>query len=364
VGKKQKIKRILISMTAHMGDFIWATSAFAVLKKTEPNIKITVMVPKTIKELIINNPVIDSALYCPYSDNNTKSRIKKLLWAMAAAPKVFFKRFDAAFIFDSSRAAILTVKLARIPRIIGADLFFSGYDKPDPAAKYYTDKIPVTKDQDFSHLSTRYQTIIKSFFGIYNNAMPVIPDSSKYSNKAANLIKDKEDLRVAVCVRGNRTSTNIWNINNFQKTIELLNDRFKSIVFYLIGTSDAYEYSGQIANKNNIYNICGQTGLLELKEFLKLCDLLISSDTGVIHMAALSNINIISLHGYTSQAVTGPMSHNAVTFHREPECFPCAYRAEIEKITCPTHPNPKCFVLIKPQEVADAAAEILEKKFL
>jgi heptosyltransferase-2 len=348
-------------MTAHMGDFIWATSAFAVLKKTYPDIKITIMAPKTIKELIINNPVIDSAIYCPYSDNNAKSRLKKLLWALRTAPKVFFKRFDAAFIFDSSRAAILTVKLARIPRIVGADLFFSGYDKPDPAAKYYTDKIPVTKDQDFSHLSTRYQTIIKSFFGIYNNALPVIPDSSKCASKAASLIKDKEFLRVAVCVRGNRTSTNIWNIKNFQKVIEALDAKFKSIAFYLIGTADAYEYSGQIANKNNIYNICGQTSLLELKEFLKLCDLLISSDTGVIHTAALADINIVSLHGYTSEAVTGPMSHKAVTFHREPDCFPCAYRAEIEKITCPTHPNPKCFVLINPQEVADAAIKILER---
>ncbi|MDR3244146.1 MAG: glycosyltransferase family 9 protein [Elusimicrobiota bacterium] len=360
--QKIQYNNILISVTAHMGDFIWATSAFACLKKTYPQIKITIMAPKTIKDLIIDNPIIDDAVYCPYSDGDSKSRIKKFLWAFMIAPKLFLKKFDAAFIFDSSRAAIMAVKLALMPKIVGADLFFGGYDIADPAAKYYTDKIELVKNQDDAHVSTRYQTIIKSFFGIYNNAMPIIPDSSKYAYKAIELIKnDNSALKVAVCVRGNRTSLNRWDINNFKKVIEDLDNKFEDISFYLIGTADAFEYSQTIVDKANIYNVCGKTSILELKEFLKKMNLLISSDTGVVHMAALAGIDIVSLHGYTSPCVTGAMSHKVKAFHRAPECFPCAYRIEIEKIPCFTYPNPKCFQLIKPQEVSDAAIKILER---
>jgi len=368
-------KNILISVTAHMGDFIWTTSAFACLKKTYPQIKITVMAPKRIKDLIIDNPVIDAVIYCSYSDGDSKSRIKKFLWAFMIAPKLFLKKFDAIFIFDSSRAAIIAAKLARIPKIVGADLFFAGFNIADPAAKYYTDAIEVAKEQDYIHASLRYQTIIKSFFNIYNNTMPVIPDSSKYAHKAIELIKiakrqargirkaldDNRALKVAVCVRGNKPSLNRWNIENFKKVIEILDNKFKDISFYLIGAADAFEYSQTIADKSNIYNACGKTSILELKEFLKKMDLLISSDTGVIHMAALAGIDIVSLHGYTSPAVTQAMSHKVIAFHYAPECFPCAYRSEIEKIPCSTYPNPKCLQLIKPQEVADAAIKILER---
>jgi ADP-heptose:LPS heptosyltransferase len=355
-----KYKNILISIQAHRGDFIWATSAFTILKKTYPGIKITVIAPYEVKELIVNNPVIDCVIYSPFSDNNVKSKIKKIIWILKITPKIFFKRFDLLLNFDSLKAAIFIAKIARIPHIIGGDLFFAGYNIISPLFKYYTGVIELLKHQDYIHGIVDYQTIVKSYFGIFNSAMPVLPDSSKYTQNALNLIKDNSKLIVALCVRGEKNSVNIWGIENFKSVIEFLNNKFHSISFYIVGSKRDFSYAQEIVTKPNIYNICGKTSLLELKEFLQKIHLLISIDTGTIHMAAVADTNIISIHGPTSPARARPVSHKAVSFHCAVDCFPCLYRTLIEKKACPTYNKPKCLESITPERIADAASDILE----
>jgi ADP-heptose:LPS heptosyltransferase len=360
-----EFKNILISITAHVGDFIWATSAFAILKKTYPDIKITVLVPNTVKELIANNPVIDDVIYTSYSNIDNKPKINKLLWTLKIIPKMFLTNFDAILIFDSSRASILLSKLTRIPRIIGGDLFYAGYDKPDPTAKYYTDKITMPKDQDNMHASVRFQTIIKSFFNIYNNAMPVLPNSTKHTHKAISIIKEHCNINIALCVIGSKTSTNIWSVENYKKVMSYINNYYSTskVSFYLIGTKENFDYSQAAIINDNVYNICGKTSLLELKEFLNKMHLLISCDTGVIHVAATTKTNILSLHGPCPFVSTGPMSHKAVSIYKKISCSPCVYKRDIEHFKCLSYPNPECFKQITAEEVAETAVKILNQLF-
>ncbi|MDR0485716.1 MAG: glycosyltransferase family 9 protein [Elusimicrobiota bacterium] len=355
-------KNILISATAHLGDFIWATSAIALLKKTHPDVKITVLAPHSARQLIEGNSVIDAVLYCPYWLNNNKSRFVKLLWGLKTSISVRFKRFDAIFILDSSRASVLIARLAGIKKIIGGDLFWAGFDKPDPIAKRYTIQIKMPKDQDRQHVSLRYQTLIKSYFGIYNNALPIIPDSSKHKENAEKLLgAAKSGARVILSVTALRDSTHIWDLANFKKVIDLIEARLPAISFFLIGVAECFEESQKLVFKDNIFNLCGKTSILELREIFKMSDLLISMDTGVIHIAATTKLDIISLHGATSPLNTGPLTPHSTVFYRETDCALCKYRTLFEGFSCPTYPLPKCLAAISPQEVAAKAILKLQK---
>ena len=355
-----KIKRYLISTTAHLGDFIWATSAIAILKQTFPNIKITVLAPKSISELIISNPVIDDVIYISYSSNDFKSKIKRLFLSITLIIKIFFKNFDTAIILDSSRMSVLISKLAMIPNIVGGDLYPFGYNFENPISKYYTHVVKLHKNQDFIHASMRFQTIIKSYMNTSNNAMPVLPDSSKYRQKALELIRNNNKIAILLCIKGSENTSHIYNIKNFKNIIDILNKKFSNLDFYIVGTKQDFNYAQQLTTIKNVYNICGKTSLLQLRELCKLSKLLISLDTGTIHLAATTNINIISLHGASSYKNTGPMSYMSYPIYHNTNCSPCFYKRFVKNIGCQTYPNPKCLAGIAPKEIADKAIKILE----
>jgi O-antigen/teichoic acid export membrane protein len=54
------------------------------------------------------------------------------------AQEIIFRKFDSVFILDCSRVSVLISKLARIPKIIGANITFNE-NVSDPLTKYYTD---------------------------------------------------------------------------------------------------------------------------------------------------------------------------------------------------------------------------------
>ena len=361
--KKFKNKNVLISIVAHIGDFVWASSACALLKKTYPKVKITVIAPISVKELIINNPVIDDAIYAPAYDVNSKMSVKlkiqKLIWVLKNSIKVFFKKFDVIFVLDSAKASIMLAKLAKIPKIVGGDLFHVGYDVKNPVARYYTDTIVLPKDQNNMHAAIRHQTIIKSFFNIYNNSMPVLPDSKENYQKVKKLLKSKTNLNVALCVKGSKNTLAIWDIQNFKRTILLINEYFNcDISFYLVGSKEIFNYSQHIVVSNNVYNICGKTSLLELREFLKLADLLISVDTGVVHIAATTRTNIIALYGSDYPSRVGGLSHKSLHIDKKYYCSPC--KRYIKNFKCKSYPTPECLKQIKPEEVTKEAVKILD----
>ncbi|MDR1418462.1 MAG: hypothetical protein LBI80_04845 [Endomicrobium sp.] len=293
---------------------------------------------------------------------SVKLKIRKLAWVLKNSIKVFYKKFDVIFILDSAKASIMLAKLARIPKIVGGDLFFLGYDIKDPVTRYYTDKIVLPKDQNNMHVAIRYQTIIKSFFNIYNNSLPVLPDSKKYYQEVKKLIKNKSKLNVVVCVKGSKNSPHIWNIENFKKVILLIDEYFNhGISFYLVGSKENFDYSQNAVVSSNVYNICGKTSLLGLREFLKLTDLLISVDTGVVHVAATTEINIISIASSADSINrVRTISSKAVSIHKKYHCGPCILKRNIKNFKCKGYLYPECLKQIKPEEVTKEAIKVLD----
>ncbi|MCL2485683.1 MAG: hypothetical protein FWF32_06475 [Endomicrobia bacterium] len=301
----------------HIGDFIWATSAFAVLKKTYPQIRITVIAPKEIKELTDNNPVIDNIIYGLYYENSLKYKIKNLLNFIKIVPQIFWGDFDDCIILFRSRAAILLAKICRIPNIVGGNLYYRTVDyAAEPLAKYYSH----TSELYDVHVATAFQTIVKSYYNIYNNSIPVIPDIKTKSGYSQSLIKRKDKINIAICITKEKNIDEIIPVADFAEAINHLSEKFnQGIDFYTIGSkkdSATATLLAETAAKSSFFNLCGKTTLLELTAFLKGIDCLISVDTGVVHLAATQNIPIITLYGrkYPPKRIT-PMTNKAYALY-------------------------------------------------
>ena len=103
---------------------------------------------------------------------------------------------------------------------------------------------------------------------------------------------------------------------------------------------------------DGVLNLAGKTSLRQLAAALKLCRLLLTNDTGPMHLAAAVGTPLIVPFGSTSPELTGPGFSQLVQIVRAPApCAPC-FRRE-----CPI--DLRCLNGIETAQVVEAAQRIL-----
>ncbi|MDH4233241.1 MAG: glycosyltransferase family 9 protein, partial [Nitrospirota bacterium] len=123
----------------------------------------------------------------------------------------------------------------------------------------------------------------------------------------------------------------------------------------LFGAPSEKELGMQISSmmKEKNINLVGETTLSELIGLVKRCELLITNDTGTMHIAAATGTKIVGLflvHAFAPE--TGPYSEGNIILQPDMECFPCYHNT-----TCPHY---ACLEKITPEEVAQASRMIEE----
>jgi heptosyltransferase-2 len=110
--------------------------------------------------------------------------------------------------------------------------------------------------------------------------------------------------------------------------------------------------SGEIARATGepTLNLTGLTSLRELAAVLKICDLVLTNDTGPMHLAAAVGAPVVAIFGSTSPELTGPVfSARAKVVRCDAPCSPC-FRRE-----CPI--DLRCLRGIETDQVVAAALD-------
>jgi len=104
-------------------------------------------------------------------------------------------------------------------------------------------------------------------------------------------------------------------------------------------------------------NLLGKTDLLQLGAILKRCDVLVSGDTGPLHMATAVGTPAVALFGAIDPGRTGPVGEgHRVIRHEELGCVPCNAKR------CRNRRYLECMEMISVDEVFWAVAQILEER--
>ncbi len=106
------------------------------------------------------------------------------------------------------------------------------------------------------------------------------------------------------------------------------------------------EILGRIKDSSGVLNLAGKTDLAELAGIFSLCDLVVTPDTGPMHLAAAVKAPLIALFGPTAPWRTGPYGKSHLIFRKALACSPCFRK------TCSTV---ECMKSITVEEVLDAA---------
>lgn len=158
--------------------------------------------------------------------------------------------------------------------------------------------------------------------------------------------------RVVALNPGSLRPIKAWPAEHFVVLADLLEG--SGIRTMLIGGPTDREKVGEIeaAMQHQPINAAGKTNLRQLGALLKKCNLLVSADTGPMHIAAGVGTPVVALFGPTDPRRTGPIGENHVVLTRDLPCRPCFQQPTCERYECLTE--------MRPQDVFEAVKRALE----
>ncbi|MBN1822891.1 MAG: glycosyltransferase family 9 protein [Endomicrobiales bacterium] len=130
----------------------------------------------------------------------------------------------------------------------------------------------------------------------------------------------------------------------------------------LIGSAAEAEYNeqiiGKIAGKGNIVNLGGKTSFVELASVIKNAKLLITNDSGPLHVGVIFGTPTVSFFGPETPVIYGPKSGRHHVFFENVECSPCMNIRKAKEVKCKKG-KADCILKITPDKVIKVVREFL-----
>jgi len=136
--------------------------------------------------------------------------------------------------------------------------------------------------------------------------------------------REESSPRIAI-LPCSRWETKNWSPVKFGLVARELQKQAKASLF-LVGSPADTGVCGAIeeACDDGVVNLCGKTSLVELGGLLREMDLVISVDSGPMHMAAAVGVPVLAVFGATDPRRTGPFGgRHCVLKTGDLECRPC-----------------------------------------
>ena len=124
---------------------------------------------------------------------------------------------------------------------------------------------------------------------------------------------------------GARWDNKRWPVNYFAELVLQLAEKFPGTRFAILGSGEDKPL-GEIISRaapERCLNLCGATSLPEMIEWVRLCDLMVTNDTGPMHAAAALGKPLVALFGPTEPRRTGPYGQLENVLRIDLPCSPC-----------------------------------------
>jgi len=324
--EKTRLKpfRILIRSSNWLGDAVMSVPAVRAIKGGRPDAHVSVAVPEKLAPLWKIVSEVDEIIALPSKSVFVTARLFR------QKPP-----FDVAILFPNSLRSALEVFLADIPRRVG----LTGHWR-----RWLLNQGPrKTFSRGIVHQTYKYLELATT---VGAKVTPQFP--------AANPIKSRRaQFKFALCPGAEYGPAKRWP--RFAEVTEKIAARFP-VRWILFGTPGDETVGLEIAKKlgGKCVNRIGQTTLGELIDELSACDLLLTNDTGTMHLAALLRVPTISIFGSTEPLRTGPLGRGHRIFRHHVECSPCFLRE------CPL--DFRCMHAVTSAEVVSAIQNMISEQ--
>ena len=328
--------RILIRSSNWLGDSVMSVPAVRAIKAGRPDARVIIAAPENIAPIWKMVPEVDAII--PLSGSRLLSAVRLL----RREPS-----FDVAILFPNSLRAALESWLTAIPRRAG----YRGHWR-----RWLLNQIvPVPrKPGPPEHHSLRFLRIAREC-GADTSTSDRSLAGVRQSADSPRMAVDRQPIKIGLCPGAEYGPAKRWLPERFAETAERIGAQ-SPVQWMLFGTARDAWAGEQIAATlgNHCVNRIGQTTLDQLIEELHECRLVLTNDTGTMHLAALLGIRVVAIFGSTEPRLTGPLGNGNIILRHHVECSPCFLRE------CPI--DFRCMKAVSVEEVADAVLSVLRNQ--
>ena len=295
------IRRLLVVKTSSIGDVIHALPVVQAIKDAAPHLTLGWVVRRRCADILTGNPAIDHLYVLP--DKPSLHEVLKLRRDLHAA------HYDIALDMQGLSLSGLVTRLSGAPVRVGWDRNREGN------ALFLTHPLVAGKAKDAHEIDLLYG--FADALGVHVPHPEFTPQpylAAENTAQAEEWLSPLPRPRIALNVGASRAYKR-WPLGNWIQVAQALTQAGRSVVF--VGDKTDAETVTQITPTlaGGYADLSGKTTLRELASVLAACDLLVSGDSGPMHLAVAVGTPTIAIFGATNPARHGPYGARNTVLH-------------------------------------------------
>ena len=338
---------ILVRVPNWIGDAVMCLPALMDLRDHVPHAKVTVLARPIVGELLRGHPGVDEVMI--YSHHREHKGLIGL-WHLIQLVKR--KQFDRAVLFQNAFEAAVIAWVAGIPSRIGY--------ATDGRSWLLSGPVP-RPDQAPLHHTRYYQRLVMEMTHIpVKDRAPQLflsPEAtSACTRQFPEVFLPSDSLVIGINPGSVYGSAKRWMPERFaevgDRLVECLTRELPGsplIRCVLIGGKGEEELGQDIASRMRYEPVVlsGRTTIQELMGVLTRCSVLVTNDTGPMHVAQALGVPIAAVFGSTNPSTTSPHGQSCGVITASVRCAPCLLRA------CPI--DHRCMTQVSVEQVVEVA---------
>lgn len=331
---KSRIKRVLVIKPRAIGDVLLSTSVLPGLRRAFPSASIDFLVEAFAAPVLEGNPFIDNVL----SYNTAKDS------SVSIISRVRGNNYNLVIdLFANPRTAVIT-------RLSGAR-YRVGF--PFKWRRYAYNIIVTPRSGDVHNVEFNLDALRRIGIEPVDGKPSFSVD--EYSRRFAESFFEENNLRsgefFAINIGGG-WDIKRWPVDKFIELCTMIDSRLGKRVVVLYGPSEEADAS-RISSSSNAL-LAPQTTLKQMGAILTGSALLITNDSGPMHVAAALGVPTLAIFGPTSPGLQGPYGNVSVIVRNEQlDCLEC------NLTRCPIG-NP-CMKELNPETVFESLSRLINK---
>ncbi len=327
---------ILIVKLSAIGDVIHTLPALNAIRRHYPEAHITWLVEEAAADLVIGHRALDRVIVSGRKRWLAQLKTRRRRQAFAEM-QAFWRdlrdtHYDIVLDFQSLLKSGVLVWLVHGKRKIGFD---KGMQHQEHSYLFLNERIPPV-DMEV-HALTRGLMLLNAI-GIPTPTVAYdLPVAEADQTAAQKLLQDRGIAGIRPLVAINPVAlweTKLWLNDRFAVLADRLIKNHHVDIVFTGGPSDR-QVVGRIAAMMTMpaVNLAGKTSLKQLAAIYRQSALVVSTDTGPMHLAAAVGTPVVALFGPTAPWRTGPFGEGHRVVRTAPPCSPC-FRRHCDEHRC------------------------------
>jgi len=339
-----RAKNILIRGTNWIGDAVMTIPAVNAVRNTFPQARISILAKPWLAEVYRLCPSLDEIIL--FHDPGFHSGIAGKIKLGNELRKL---KFDAAILLQNAIEAAIITWWAGIP-------IRAGYNS-DGRGLLLTHSVQRTTAIRKVHQTKYYLEMVKALGCQSAEANVHLKPGKEYETLSETLFDEhgigRDAFLIGIAPGAAYGPAKRWFPERFAAVADRLMNDFSAQAL-LFGSSADRKSTDAVQHNatHQLISLAGKTNLKETIALIARCNLFISNDSGLMHVAGALNIPTVAIFGSTNPITTSPAGDKSVVIYKEASCSPCL------KETCPT--DFRCMEVVTVEEVYETAKSLLK----